>query len=168
MPISKSNKNTLMPSRREQIALSEDEMRDYARSAKTVIIVSNGKDGFPHPMPMWFYADEALNFYCTTFRKSQKVLNFRRDPRATLLIESGEEYAQLKSLVAYADTEVIDDFDTVSDTLVKINTKGQEVDEAQVAKLLGAVAQTAEKRVVLKFKPQRFVSWDHSKLGGRY
>lgn len=157
-----------MPSRRELIALTEDEMRDYARSARTLIIVSNGKDGFPHPMPMWFYADDALNFYCTTFRKSQKVVNFRRDARASLLIESGEEYAELKGLLVYAETEVIDDFDVVSDTLVKINTKGMEVDEAQVEKLLGAVAKTAEKRVVLKFSPERFVSWDHAKLGGRY
>jgi hypothetical protein len=30
------------------------------------------------------------------------------------------------------------------------------------------VAKTAEKRVVLKFTPERFVSWDHSKLEGRY
>jgi len=157
-----------MPSRRELIALSDAEMHDYAESAKTLIIVSNGKDGFPHPMPMWFYADDELNFYCTTFRKSQKVLNFRRDPRATLLIESGEEYADLKSLMVYARTEVVDDFDVVSDTLVKINTKGMEVDEQQIAKLLAAVAKTAEKRVVLKFLPERFVSWDHAKLGGKY
>lgn len=157
-----------MPSRREQIQLTPEEMRAYAASTKTLIIVSNGRDGFPHPMPMWFYADDDLNFYCTTFRKSQKVLNFQRDPRATLLIESGEEYAQLKGLVAYATTEVIDDFDTVSDTLVKVNTKGMQVDQEQIEKLLAAVASTAEKRVVLKFAPERFVSWDHAKLGGRY
>jgi len=157
-----------MPSRREQIQLTPEEMRAYAAGTKTLIIVSNGRDGFPHPMPMWFYADHDLNFYCTTFRKSQKVLNFQRDPRATLLIESGEEYAQLKGLVAYAQTEVVDDFDVVSDTLVKVNTKGMEVDQAQIEKLLAAVASTAEKRVVLKFTPERFVSWDHAKLGGRY
>jgi len=157
-----------MPSRREQIQLTPDEMRAYARSAKTLIIVSNGRDGYPHPMPMWFYADDDLNFYCTTFKKSQKVLNFQRDPRATLLIESGDEYAQLKGLVAYASTEVIDDFEAVRDALVNVNTKGVEVDAQQVEKLRAAVAGTAEKRVVLKFSPERFVSWDHAKLGGRY
>jgi len=51
---------------------------------------------------------------------------------------------------------------------VKVNTKGMEVDQAQIEKLLAAVASTAEKRVVLKFTPERFVSWDHAKLGGRY
>lgn len=157
-----------MPSRRELIQLSEEETRDYLDSKKTLIIVSNGKDGFPHPMPMWFYRDEAANLYCTTFRKSQKVLNFQRDPKAALLIESGVDYEELKSVLIYANVDVIDDFDVVCDTLVKINTRGQVVDEEQVKKLLGAVSKTAEKRVVLKFTPVQQVSWDHSKLGGKY
>jgi nitroimidazol reductase NimA-like FMN-containing flavoprotein (pyridoxamine 5'-phosphate oxidase superfamily) len=157
-----------MPSRRELIQLTKDEMRAYAAQSKTLIIVSNSKDGFPHPMPMWFYADDDLNFYCTTFRKSQKVLNFRRDPKATLLIESGEDYAGLKSLMAYANTSVIEDLDTVTNTLVEINSKGAQLSADQLSRLREGVAKTAEKRVVLKFTPERFVSWDHSKLEGRY
>ncbi len=157
-----------MPSRREIIQLADEEIRDYLTTAPTVIIVSNGRDGYPHPMPMWFYVDEAGIFYCTTFRKSQKVLNFQRDPRASLLVESGEEYAELKSVLAYADCEVVDDFDVVRDILVKINVKGREVDDAEVEQLLEAVSKTAEKRVVLKFTPRELISWDHAKLAGKY
>src|SRR5262245_26487566 len=157
-----------MPSRRNSISLSSDEIRAYLDSNKTLIIVSNGRDGFPHPMPMWFYVDDRGSLYCTTFKKSQKVLNFRRDPRASLLVESGEEYAELKGVVIYADTEVIDDLDVAMDTLVRINTRGRTVDAASRAKLTEAVRKTAEKRVVLKFKPREYVSWDHSRLGGRY
>ena len=157
-----------MPSRRELIALSDQEIRDFLEKSKTVIIVGNGRDGYPHPMPMWFYADDAGCVYCTTFRKSQKVKNWQRDPKAALLVESGEEYAELKSVLIYATAEVIDDFDTVCDTLVKITTKGREADDAEVEKLRSAVSGTAEKRVVLKFTPEKYVTWDHAKLGGRY
>ena len=157
-----------MPSRREIIQLTDDEIRSYMNDARTLIIVSNGRNGYPHPMPMWFYMDDDGNFFCTTFRKSQKVVNFRRDPRASLLVESGEEYAELKSVLAYAECEVIDDFDTVCDTLVKVNTKGREVDDGEVEALLSAVSKTAEKRVVLKFTPREIISWDHAKLGGKY
>jgi hypothetical protein len=96
------------------------------------------------------------------------VLNFRRDPKATLLIETGEQYAELKSLMVYASTSVIDDLDIVTNTLVEINSKGAQLDADQLARLRDGVAKTAEKRVVLKFAPERFVSWDHGKLGGRY
>ena len=157
-----------MPSRREMIALTNDEVREFVDQAKTLIIVSNGKDGFPHPMPMWFYMDEDGNFYCTTFSKSQKVLNFQRDPHASLLVESGEEYTELKSVLAYARCEVIDDFDTVCDTLVKISTKGRDVDQGQIEQIRAGVSATAGKRVVLKFTPERVISWDHAKLGGKY
>ena len=157
-----------MPSRRDLIEWSDDEIRDYLSEQKTLIIVSNGRDGYPHPMPMWFYQDEAGALYCSTFQKSQKVFNFRRDPKASLLVESGSEYANLKSVLIYANAEVIDDFDQVCDALVKINTKGQTVTEEQVEKLLDAVSKTAEKRVLLKFTPIKYVTWDHSKLGGKY
>ena len=157
-----------MPSRREQIQLSAQEIEEFLHSKKTIIIVSNGKDGYPHPMPMWFWVDQAGAVYCTTFGKSQKVLNLQRDPRAALLVESGEEYAQLKSVLIYAQAEIVEDRDRVVDVLVKINTRGREVPPDHLEQLTLAVTKTAEKRVVLKFTPERYVSWDHGKLGGRY
>ena len=158
-----------MPSRRELIQLSSDEVRDFLIEQKTLIIVSNGKDGYPHPMPMWFYADAAGCLYCTTFSKAQKVMNFQRDAKAALLVESGDEYPQLKSVLIYATTEVIDEVDAVCDALVNITTKGRDdVSEAEAAKLRAGVAKTAAKRVLLKFMPECYVTWDHSKLGGKY
>jgi len=157
-----------MSSRRDLIQLSPQEIADFLVEQKTIIIVSNSRDGYPHPMPMWFYADADGCVYCTTFRKSQKVLNFRRDPKASLLVETGEEYAELKSLLIYARTEVIDDLDTVLDTLVKITTKGRTATDGHVQQIRAGARKTAEKRVVLKFHPERYVSWDHAKLGGKY
>lgn len=157
-----------MASRREQIQLTPEEIDAFLVEQKTVTIVSNGKDGYPHPMPMWFYADADGCVYCTTFRKSQKVLNLRRDSRAALLVESGEDYAELKSVLIYATAEIVDDESMVVDALVRIGTKGQAVSDADRKKLSDNLAPTAAKRVLLKFTPERYVSWDHAKLGGRY
>ncbi len=157
-----------MPSRRESIELTVDERREFLDSSKTIIIVSNGRDGYPHTMPMWFYRAQDDCIYCTTFRKAQKVLNYKRDSKATLLVESGLEYAELKSVMIYATAEVIDDLETVQDTLLNINTRGQEVDPAQRETLIEAMSGTAPKRVVIRFTPDKYVSWDHSKLGGVY
>ena len=157
-----------MPSRRKLIELTDDEIRDYLAREKTLIIVSNGHNGYPHPMPMWFDRDHDGCLYCTTFGKSQKVLNWRRDPKATLLVESGEEYAELKGVMIYARCEIIDDPDKVVDTLVAINAEGVELDDDERAALRRSVTQRAAKRVLLKFVPERYVSWDHAKLGGRY
>lgn len=157
-----------MPSRRNNIELSPAEITEFLDSRKTLTIVSNGIGGYPHPMPMWFHLDDAGAVYCTTFRKSQKVLNYQRDAKATVLIESGTEYAELKGVVIYARCEIIDNFEAVVETLVRINSRGRTVDAEQRKALTAAVSQTAGKRVLLKFHPERHVTWDHSKLGGRY
>ena len=157
-----------MPSRRKLIEMTDDEIRDYLESEKTLIIVSNGRNGYPHPMPMWFERDRDGCLYCTTFGKSQKVLNWRRDPKATLLVETGEEYAELKGVMIYARCEIIDDPDKVIDTLVAINANGQDLSDVERAESRAAVVRRAAKRVLLKFVPERYVSWDHAKLGGRY
>ena len=52
--------------------------------------------------------------------------------------------------------------------MVMIAIKGRQAAPQEVEQLSAAVARTAEKRVALKFIPERYVSWDHSKLGGRY
>lgn len=117
---------------------------------------------------MWFHADDAGCLYCTTFSKAQKVFNWQRDPKAALLVESGEKYAELKSVLIYATAEIVADFDTICDALVNISANGRTLTLEQAQVLRNQVAQTAEKRVLLKFTPQRYVSWDHSKLGGKY
>ena len=157
-----------MPSRRSLIEMDEAQRKDYINSAQTLIIVSNGKNGYPHPMPMWFGIDDNESLLCTTFGKSQKVVNWRRDPKASLLIESGTQYAELQGVVIYAQTEIIDDPEAVINALMKINSRGRELNESQRAKLRESLQGTAQKRVALRFVPEKYLTWDHTKLGGRY
>ncbi len=157
-----------MPSRRTLIEMDDAQRKEYINNAQTLIIVSNGRNGFPHPMPMWFGVDDDESLLCTTFEKSQKVLNWRRDPKASLLIESGTQYSELQGVVIYAQTEVIDQPELVVDTLVKINSRGRDLTDSQAANLRKSVQGTAQKRVALRFVPVRYITWDHHKLGGRY
>ena len=75
-----------MASRRDMITMTDDELHDYVRREKTLIIVSNSPSGHPHPMPMFFYTDDKGRFLVSTYGASQKVANFQRDNKAALLI----------------------------------------------------------------------------------
>lgn len=158
----------VMPSRRAQISMSKSEADAFARTQQTLIIVSNGHDGFPHPMPMWYGVDEAGRLLVSTFERSQKVVNFRRDHKATLLIEDGETYETLRGLVVKAETEVLEDEEDVLDAMVEIRLKGAEADREARDKMREAVRPAARKRVILRFTPINTMSWDHAKLRGRY
>lgn len=152
-----------MPSRRSQIAMDEAEIRAFLAAQRTIILTSNQRSGFPHPMPMWFALDADGTVRMTTFRKSQKVLNLRRDPRCSLLTEDGEVYNELRGVLIYSRAEVIDDEEAAIDTMLQL--AGNEPDDAQARE---AVRPIARKRVVVRCPPERVISWDHRKLGGRY
>ncbi len=157
-----------MPSRRDLIRMSEEEMRDFLRSSKTMTIHSNGPGGYPHPMPMWFARDDDGTVRMTTFRKSQKVLNLRRDPRVSLLVEAGREYNELRGVVIYGKAEVVDDPEVVKAILRSISGVGSLAQPAAKSAADAVIANTAAKRVAILIRPEKIVSWDHRKLGGSY
>lgn len=150
-------------SRRDKIRLSDSEIRAFLLESKTLTIVSHGPGGFPHPMPMWFALDDDLSVRITTYAKSQKVHNIERDSRVSILVESGEVYEELKGVVFYGHAELIHDIEQVIDALADINR----FDRAD-PKIREGMQGNAAKRVVIRVRPERIVSWDHSKLGGVY
>ena len=155
--------------RRDEIRMTDAEIRDFLRAHKTIILNSIGPDGMPHPMPMWFVSDDDFVISMATFRGTQKIVNLRRDPRVSLLVESGREYAELKGVVIYGTAELSDDTDAIIATLEAASQKETTplTAEARQAAHEG-MKKTAPKRVLIRVKPNRIVSWDHSKLAGTY
>lgn len=151
--------------KRDAIQLSEDERKVYLSTALTVILVTVGRDGYPHAVPMWFLVDDDGTIYMTTYGRSQKVVNVRRNPRVALLVESGVRYDELKGVLLRGKAEVIEDESLCLGVLTKIHTKHMGGLASGVEEVMRAQAR---KRVVLKVTPERIVSWDHRKLGGAY
>ncbi|MBU6267980.1 MAG: pyridoxamine 5'-phosphate oxidase family protein [Sphingomonadales bacterium] len=156
-----------MPSRRELIAMTPDEVREYLLTQQRIILISNGANGFPHPAPMNYGLDDQGRVLMLTFAKSQKVRNLERDPRATLLVESGKVYQELQSVIIYAQTEIIHpgpDFDAARASF----TKKVQTQTAKSAEMQQQIDESMKKRVCLRFTPERTISWNHAKLAGKY
>ncbi|HEX6029837.1 MAG TPA: pyridoxamine 5'-phosphate oxidase family protein [Tepidiformaceae bacterium] len=154
-----------MPSRRASIALTPEEREQFLADGWTLQVASLGPKGFPHLVAMWYVmVDGDIHF--TTFRKSQKVLNLRRDPKLTVMLESGKLYAELKGLVIEGEAEVVEDPQYTAKVMAQVGQKYNgipaptETPEAALA--------VASKRVTIRVRPVDEYSWDHSKLGGRY
>ncbi len=156
-------------SRRGQIQMTPEEIRKYIESNKTIILNSNGPGGFPHPMPMWYVLESDGAIRMTTYARSQKVANLRRDPRVALLAESGTEYEELRGVLFYGQAELIDDTEQVIDTLLAAaGNPAPDADAEQQQAIREGMRKNASKRVVIRVKPERVVSWDHTKLRGVY
>ena len=156
-----------MPSRRETIAMTSDEIRAYLGEQTRIIVVSNGPGGLPHPVPMNYGVDGEGRIVISSFRKSQKVKNLERDPRAALLVESGDTYNDLKSVIAYADAEIIGDPEGIAANMRLIRAD-QQLSGSLSETMSEQVRASMAKRVIVRFTPFRYVSWDHGKLGAFY
>jgi hypothetical protein len=156
-------------SRRDAIRMPDDEVREFLHEQRTVICATNGRRGWPHLMPLWYVvrengADRAPELWAWTFAKSQKARNLERDPRATLQVEAGDAYDQLRGVMLECDVVVHGDVARVREFGLELYRRYGDVDHDVRA----MVDKQAPKRVVLQFVERRRATWDHRKLGGTY
>ena len=156
-----------MAGRRDQIKLTDAEQAELLDQERVVVVSSLGPRGWPHSMPMWFLVRDG-EIWIWTYAKSQKVKNLERDPRATLLVEAGDEYTELRGIQIEAEAELIHETARVAEFgrgLTVRYTDGIESVEGDAAAALEA---QAAKRVAIRFRAIRTATWDHRKLGGTY
>jgi hypothetical protein len=167
-----------MPSRRNEIEMTDDEVRAFLAEQMVMQCATSGPRGLPHMVPLWFVAEmtphpaqaaeppvSGLELVGWTYAKSQKARNLERDARATIGLEDGVRYEELRGVMFECDVLLDRDADHVEGVGLRLFERyaGELTPE-----LREMVAQQARKRIGLRFVPTRVVSWDHRKLGGGY
>ena len=154
---------------RDAIRMSDDEVREFLDEQRTVICATNGRGGWPHLMPLWYVARESgpgggPELWAWTFAKSQKVRNLERDARATLQVEAGEAYAELRGVMLECDVVVHREVERIRELALELFERYGGLDDDVRA----MIDKQAPKRVALQFVERRRATWDHRKLGGTY
>jgi len=145
--------------------MSDEDIQAFLEAGRDLQVASINADGTPHLVTMWYAVrDGELAFW--TYAKSQKIVNLRRDPRLTVLVATGDTYEELKGVSISGRAELVEDRDEV----VRYGEAVYErywgpLDNDMVRE---GVRTMGAKRVVVVVKPEKVVSWDHSKLGGNY
>jgi PPOX class probable F420-dependent enzyme len=154
-------------SRRDQIKLSREELLELLELERIAVVSSLGTRGWPHSIPLW-YVPRNGEVWIWTYAKSQKVRNLERDARATILVETGREYGELRGAMIEAEAELHRDFDTVIAFAEELTVRYAEGISSVQGDAKAALEAQAPKRVAIRFKPVRTATWDHRKLGGTY
>jgi pyridoxamine 5'-phosphate oxidase-like protein len=161
-----------MAGKRELIKMTPDEVAGFLAEQSKVQVATVGKSGAPHLVTM-FYAllDGKIAF--STYQSSQKVLNLRRDPAMSCLVEDGVQYHELRGVSLTGRGVLIEDPQVRSRVGLVVGTRmaglpvprpGDPVDPEFAA----AIESTMAKRVIVMLEPDQVASWDHRKLGGGY
>lgn len=152
-----------MPSSRDAIAMSEPEIEAFLAEAGNIILVTNGPDGFPDPVAMWFVLHEG-RIVMRTYAASQKVRNLERDPRCALLAETGARYAELRGVQLTARAVLDRDPDRICAIVADLMVKYEGLDPAHREAAAAAYRPRAAKQVAIEFEVVGTASWDHRKL----
>ena len=154
-----------MASRRDQIRMTEPELEAFLEDQRILQLATVGPRGRPHLVPLWYVvSDGALRGW--TYAASQKAKNLERDPRATVSIDDGVQYHELRGVMMECDVELERDTDRVAGYGIALFERYGSGELAPEVREM--VLKQARKRVGLQFAPTRTVTWDHRKLEGRY
>jgi PPOX class probable F420-dependent enzyme len=151
-------------SRRDQIQMTDEEVSAFLDEQRTVICATTGRDGWPHLMPLW-YVVRGGELWAWTYASSQKVRNLERDPKATIQVETGTEYQELRGVMFKCEVELVREADDVAALGVEIFARYGGVDPSDLGDDVRAmVHKQATKRVGLHFAERERATWDHRKL----
>ncbi len=165
-------------SRRDQIRMSDAEAAAFLAEERTLTCATQGPRGWPHLMPLWYVlrepdAEPAPRLWAWTYASSQKVRNLERDARATVQVEAGESYEELRGVMLECEVRLHPEPDVVSELGVEIFARyavprGQPPVGELHPEVAAMIERQAAKRVALEFVELRRATWDHRKLGGVY
>lgn len=156
---------------RKDISMTDQELDDFLRGEHTLQVASIDADGYPHLAPMWYVVRDGKIVF-RSFTKSQKIVNLRRNPKLSVLLESGEAYNELRGVMIRGDARLVDDRDYVLEIYGALAAKyemigGQRV-ELEPDALEAAFGSYADKNTAVVVEPVKVASWDHRKLAGAY
>jgi len=159
--------------------MSAAEAASFLEEERTVTCATAGPRGWPHLMPLWYVLRDAPDgepgprLWSWTYAASQKARNLERETRATLQVEAGELYPELRGVMLECDVRVHEDVEVVRSLGQEIFARyaaprGQPPARELPAEVGAMVDKQAAKRVALEFCERRRASWDHRKLAGTY
>ena len=145
---------------RDRVAMTPDEVAALLAGSRKLQLATINPDGTPHLVTM-FYVMLGGRIAFWTYRAAQKARNLARDPRLTCLVETGEDYFELRGVQVAGVAQLVEDPAGIL-----------EIGRAVAAGLAGVpagalddyVAHAARKRVGFIVEPTRTISWDHRKL----
>lgn len=146
---------------RSQIVMSDEEITDFINNSRTTTMATLGADGQPHLVAMWYAVIDG-ELWFETKAKSQKVVNLKRDPRITCLIEDGLTYDTLRGVSIEGHAEIVEDADKLFEVGISVFERYTAPYTDEMKPIVEAMLN---KRIAVRVRPARIRSWDHRKLG---
>jgi nitroimidazol reductase NimA-like FMN-containing flavoprotein (pyridoxamine 5'-phosphate oxidase superfamily) len=152
-----------MTDRKRSVRLTDEEIWEFVANAHTGIMTTLRHDGMPISLPLWFACIDRTIYVHTRGRKLQRITH---DARASLLVECGERWAELKAVHLTGRAELVELEPALEQRISaetarkydRFRTPPEQMPERTAARY-------ADSMRWVRFTPdQRILSWDNAKL----
>lgn len=151
-----------MSNQRGQINMTDAEVEAFLQEPHKLQLATINPDGTPHLVTMYYDVfDGRIGFW--SYGKSQKMVNLRRDPRLTCLVESGANYGELRGVQVVGKAELVEDVDAVRE--IGRRVYGRYVPGELNEGMQRMIDHQAQRRHAVLVTPTSTTTWDHTKLG---
>jgi hypothetical protein len=152
---------------RATIEMTIEEQAAFLANEPFGVLGTMGHRGHPHLVTIGFAVDEEGVVVMTSFRSAQKVVNARRVPAGSILVERAGPYGEIQGTLLSGRLTVADDPREVARCYRLVKRRSEALLDMSDFPPVDDAALIS-KRVALLLAVERRSSWDHRKLDGVY
>ncbi|MEV5439780.1 pyridoxamine 5'-phosphate oxidase family protein [Streptomyces sp. NPDC052682] len=147
--------------RGRRIMMTPGELDAFLTAQRTCRVATVSGDGAPHVSALWF-AWDGTSMWLYSVVRSKRWADLRRDPRVAIVVDSGEEYDQLRGVELSGRAEFVGEIPRTGELRAELD-----VPEMLFARKYFGLEELPHdgRHAWLRLTPEKIVSWDFRKLG---
>ncbi|MGJ5750056.1 PPOX class probable F420-dependent enzyme [Streptomyces puniciscabiei] len=147
--------------RGRKIMMTPGELDEFLTSQRTCRVATVSADGTPHVSALWF-AWDGTSLWLYSVVRSRRWSQLCRDPRVAVVVDSGEEYDQLRGVELSGRVEFVGEVPRTGELRAELDT----AETLFARKNFGLDEMPHDGRHAwARLTPDKIVSWDFRKLG---
>ena len=144
------------------IELTADERWDLLEGNMVMRLATVNPHGLPHVVPIWYLADRTAGaIFFSTPEDSRKVRDLEETPKASLTVDEGAYYFDLRAVIAEGDATVVEDDDLAA--RVERAWCRKYFDQDERPEFMDLLYE-GRPWVWYRVDPSQWTSWDNSKI----
>ncbi|MES5823958.1 pyridoxamine 5'-phosphate oxidase family protein [Streptomyces sp. RG80] len=151
---------TVTQRRGRKIMMTPGELDEFLTSQRTCRVATVSTGGAPHVSTLWF-AWDGTSLWLYSVVKSKRWTDLRRDPRVAIVVDTGEEYDELRGVELSGAVEFVGEAPRVGELYAELD-----VPETLFARKNFRLDEMPHdgRHAWMRLTPDKIVSWDFRKL----
>lgn len=143
------------------LAMTTEERDAFLAEQRTCRLATVGTNG-PHVAPLWFFW-RSDTLWLTSLTRSQRWTDLQRDPRVAVVVDTGENYTELRGVEFRGAVEFVGEAPRIGEDVPELTAMEQDF-----AAKYGLDEFTYDGlHAWMRLVPEKIVSWDFRKMRAR-